>query len=140
MKNTSSLLSKLSLLFLPIVLILACTIPKSVEESELVIPVSTGIQITYSDDHYSEPVDGRLIVLIAQHLDTEPRFQLRDDSKTCQGFGMDVNEWRAGVAMPFASNAFGYPVRNMEDLPTGDYYVQALFHKYETFNLSLIHI
>ena len=92
------------------------------------------ISITFPSEHYDEAVDGRLILLISDRNDTELRFQLRDDSKTCQAFGMDVNKWSPGVAMPFAMNSFGYPIRDMKDLPSGEYFVQALFHKYETFN------
>ena len=88
-----------------------------------------GISITFPSEHYDEAVDGRLILLISDRNDTELRFQLRDDSKTCQAFGMDVNKWSPGVAMPFAMNSFGYPIRDMKDLPSGEYFVQALFHK-----------
>ena len=92
------------------------------------------IKITYPTEHYTEAVDGRLILLIAKDIDSEPRFQLRDDAKTCQAFGMDVNEWKAETSLSFATNAFGYPVQNMEELPAGEYYAQVIFHKYETFN------
>ena len=134
------LIHQTNLLYLFAILLLctyACTAPTIITDTAketTAQATSNGIQISYPADHYAEAIDGRLIVLIAKNIETEPRFQLRDDVKTCQGFGMDVNEWKAGVAMPFADNAFGYPVRNMTDLPAGDYYVQALFHKYETFN------
>ncbi len=101
---------------------------------------SNGIQISYPTDHYNEVLDGRLILLITDQIETEPRFQLRDDSKTCQGFGMDVNEWKQGDVLAFEENAFGYPIHVMKDLPSGEYYVQILFHKYETFNRADGHL
>jgi hypothetical protein len=101
---------------------------------------SNGIQISYPTDHYNEGLDGRLILLITTQIETEPRFQLRDDSKTCQGFGMDINDWTPGDILPFDGNAFGYPIHAMKDLPSGEYFVQALFHKYETFNRADGHV
>ncbi|MES1220863.1 MAG: hypothetical protein ABUT20_35510, partial [Bacteroidota bacterium] len=31
---------------------------------------------------------------------------------------------------------FGYPIERLKDVPAGDYYVQVLMHKYETFHLK----
>lgn len=94
---------------------------------------TANISISFPSEHYDQALDGRMILLIAEQADTEPRFQLRDDSKTCQGFGMDVLGWQPGESLPFDVEAFGYPIQNMSELPSGEFYVQAVFHKYETF-------
>lgn len=92
------------------------------------------IQIPYPSEHYDAPLDGRLILLLSEKKEPELRFQLRDDSKTCQAFGMDVVDWQPGKALQFDNQAFGYPITNFNDLPSGEFFVQILFHKYETFN------
>ncbi len=92
------------------------------------------LQISYPTENYEETLDGRLIVLISKNVETEPRFQLRDDAKTCQAFGMDVNDWKAGENVSFDMNSFGYPISSFDDLPSGDFYIQVLFHKYEIFH------
>ncbi len=93
------------------------------------------ISIAFPSDHYDDPLDGRLILLIAKDTsETEPRFQLRDDAKTCQGFGVDVEGWAPDTPLVFDTAAYGYPIRNLSELPSGSYFVQAVFHKYETFN------
>lgn len=92
------------------------------------------IVIAYPEAHYEQALDGRLILLFSENADTEPRFQLRDDAKTCQGFGMDVENWEKGNTLAFNQDVFGYPIQDLQDLPSGAYYVQAVFHKYETFN------
>lgn len=92
------------------------------------------IQVSFTSEQYEEALDGRLIVLISEQIEKEPRFQLRDDSKTCQAFGMDVTNWKAGEPISFDTKAFGYPIRSFSELPSGEFYVQVLFHKYETFN------
>lgn len=95
---------------------------------------SATIEFPFPSEHYEEALDGRMIVLISEGIETEPRFQLRDDTKTCQGFGMDVEDWTPGESLQFDMSAFGYPIRNVGDLPAGEFYIQVLFHKYETFN------
>ncbi len=92
------------------------------------------IKIQYPTDHYSENLDGRLILLISDNDNSELRFQLSDKATTCQGFGMDVENWVKGKAINFDLSAFGYPIESFKDLPKGEYFIQALFHKYETFN------
>lgn len=101
---------------------------------------TSGILIPFPTEHYEEVLDGRLIILIADNNEKEPRFQLRDDSKTCQGFGMDINGWKVGEDCGFDLTAFGYPMQKMKDLPSGEYYIQGLFHKYETFNRADGHV
>ncbi len=110
----------------------ACTNP--INSDQKADTSTVDIQFPYPADHYEEALDGRLILLISDDAETEPRFQLRDDSKTCQGFGMDVEDWKPGENQSFDGAAFGYPIQSMADLPAGDYIVQAVFHKYETFN------
>ena len=91
-------------------------------------------------EHYKEALDGRLIILISKEIETEPRFQLRDDPKTCQGFGMDITDWKPNETQQFDMEAFGYPIRSFKDLPSGAFFVQVLFHKYETFNRADGHV
>ena len=83
--------------------------------------------------------DGRLILLLSNNDEREPRFQLSDGPDTQLGFGIDVEAWSVGQPAVFTDTVFGYPLRSTADIPPGDYYVQALLHKYETFNLASGH-
>lgn len=98
------------------------------------------IRITYPSDHYQEALDGRLVLMISSHNDTDLRFQLSDNVTSCQAFGMDIENWVPGTSQTFDLNAFGYPIQDFDDLPAGEYFVQALFHKYETFNRADGHV
>ncbi|MAQ75222.1 MAG: hypothetical protein CL613_02680 [Aquimarina sp.] len=134
MKNSNPACAKISLLTIAILTlcISSCTETKdtarTTDDSN-----SVDIQIAYPTAHMDQPLDGRLILLLAENNDTEPRFQLRDDAKTCQAFGMDVLDWKPGEPLQWDSKAFGYPIQNFKELPDGDFFVQVLFHKYETF-------
>ncbi len=84
-----------------------------------------------------QPVlDGRLLLLISANNNKEPRFQISDATNTQMVFGKDVESWQKGSTQLVSEDAFGYPVERISQVPAGDYYVQALVHKYETFNLK----
>ena len=46
---------------------------------------------------------------------------------------------KAGEERTFDAAVLGYPLESLSNLPPGDYTVQALLHKYETFRLSTGH-
>ena len=81
----------------------------------------------------NEPLDGRLLLLISNNNSEEPRLQISEDLNTQQVFGVDVDGWRAGQTRTVDQTAFGYPLRSLSQVPAGDYWVQALLHRYETF-------
>lgn len=83
-----------------------------------------------------DALDGRLLLLISTNNEQEPRFQINEDLTTQQVFGVNVDGWKAGQAIVVDQNAFGYPVRSLTLIPAGEYWVQALLHRYETFRRS----
>lgn len=81
-----------------------------------------------------EPVDGRVLLLIAPlENEREPRFQVNGTLSSAQVFGLTVDGWKPGDEAVFNGEIFGYPRTSLNDLPAGEYNVQALLHKYETF-------
>ena len=79
------------------------------------------------------PIDGRLLLLISTNADEEPRNQINEDLNTQQVFGIDVDGWKPGEKKTVDQSAFGYPRRTLANIPPGEYTVQALLHRYETF-------
>ena len=100
---------------------------------------SVNYTITIANDLTDAPLDGRLMLLISSNDSAEPRFQVSDNAATQLVYGMDVEGMTAGSTLEFDNESFGYPLEHLSDLPAGDYYVQALLHTYETFNLSTGH-
>ncbi|MEZ4773509.1 MAG: alpha/beta hydrolase-fold protein [Bacteroidia bacterium] len=80
--------------------------------------------------------DGRLFLLISTNDENEPRFLVVDGPSSQQVWGMDVEGLRPGIVTTFISDGIGYPLASLKDLPAGDYFVQGLFHRYETFHLA----
>lgn len=98
-------------------------------------PVKSGLRFAISFAAGLEPgsVDGRLLLLISADGAREPRFQISDGPGTQVVFGMDVDGWKPGTNAFVDESAFGYPLKSLAELPPGDYWVQALLNRYETY-------
>jgi hypothetical protein len=79
------------------------------------------------------PVNGRVIVLLSTDGETEPRFQVRAGVQAIQIFGVEVQAMSPGDSVHIDQSVYGYPVKSLADLPPGEYWVQAVLHRYETF-------
>jgi hypothetical protein len=95
--------------------------------------------ISYDSALGEEGFDGRLLVLIGTESDREPRFQINDSDQTGIVFGVDVENWMPGETITIDPDTFAYPVGSVGEIPAGEYMIQALLHKYETFDLSTGH-
>jgi len=87
------------------------------------------------------PLDGRLLLLVAKDAAREPRFQISDTSlRTAQVFGLDVEALVAGREVVFDADIPGFPLDSLSMLQPGEYSVQALLHRYETFRRADGHV
>ncbi len=108
------------------------------QNAELSRAQNLGVQflISFPETSVKEALDGRLLLLVSTDSSREPRFQISEDLTTQQVFGIDVEGLKPGQEAIVGANAFGYPVRNLAQVPRGEYTVQALLHRYETFKRS----
>ncbi len=97
---------------------------------------SVRFTISFPESSSKEPLDGRVLLLIATDNSREPRFQISEDLNTQQVFGVDVDGLKPGQEATVDAKAFGYPLRSLSQVPAGEYWVQALLHRYETFKRS----
>ncbi|HEX9659020.1 MAG TPA: hypothetical protein VGA18_01930, partial [Rhodothermales bacterium] len=95
--------------------------------------------VSYSDSAGIDPVDGRVILLLSTSAETEPRFQVNARVTSAQVFGLDVEGLGPNDEALIDASVFGYPTESLASIAAGEYYVQAVLHKYETFNLSTGH-
>lgn len=96
---------------------------------------AAGLEVALSFDEKSsaKPLDGRVLLLIATDGEREPRFQVSGRLGSAQVFGVDVDGLAPGESAVIATGVFGYPLRDLADLPPGEYFVQGVLHRYETF-------
>ena len=92
--------------------------------------------VQLSEQAVSEAHDGRVILIITPDGEKEPRFQVKQSYDAPQIFGVNVDGLAPGESVEIAPGILGFPARDMNDVPAGEYYVQAVLHKYDTFNLS----
>jgi hypothetical protein len=92
--------------------------------------------VRFPAERSAEPLDGRMLLLISSDDSAEPRFQVNDGPGTQLVFGLDVEGLDPGEEAVFDGSVFGYPLKSLGDLPAGEYWVQALLNRYETFHLA----
>ncbi len=93
-------------------------------------------RVNISNELHTAALDGRLLLLLSTNNKSEPRFQISDAASTQLVFGIDIENWQSGTSQLIDMHAFGYPIERLKDIPAGDYYVQVLLNKYETFHLK----
>jgi len=87
-------------------------------------------EVTYAETVDPGPLTGRLIVAVAKDNSVEPRLQANSFGRSTPFFGIDVEGWKAGEVAKLGGDTLGYPVDRLNDLPAGDYYVQAVLNVY----------
>ena len=92
--------------------------------------------VSFPKARSGKPLDGRIFLLLSTDPSAEPRMQIDDSVRTQMMFGMDVDGMQPGQTVTVDDSANGYPIRSLRDVPPGDYYVQAVLHRYETFHRS----
>ncbi|MEP1383735.1 MAG: alpha/beta hydrolase-fold protein [Paraglaciecola sp.] len=80
--------------------------------------------------------DGRLILILAASNKLEPMYQVNSSFDGAQIFGINVEGFKRGETKTIGNDVLGFPAKNIESIPKGEYYVQAVLHKYQTFNLA----
>ncbi len=92
--------------------------------------------VKINNNLHTENFDGRLLLLFSNNNAAEPRFQISDALTTQIILGKNVDQWAIGATQSIAQEAYGFPKERLSEIPAGDYYVQVLLHKYETFKLK----
>src|SRR5271163_1009842 len=90
--------------------------------------------VSFTNQQSAEPLDGRLLLILSTDPTAEPRLQISNSVRTQMIFGLDVDAVKPGQSISLDEAAFGYPVRYLNDVHPGDYFIQVVLHKYETFH------
>ncbi|HEY0739914.1 MAG TPA: hypothetical protein VGD40_00580 [Chryseosolibacter sp.] len=99
----------------------------------------TRFTVSFTKEMADQAQDGRLLLLISHNDKAEPRNQINDGLTTQLVFGLDVEGMKPGDEISIGDEAFGFPIRSISEIPKGDYFVQALLNRYETFKLKTGH-
>ena len=98
----------------------------------------TSFSIAIPATRGGDALDGRIILLLSRDLTREPRTHVEPNQPLDSPylFGLNVDGMAPGHAVLIADDAFGWPAERLSEVPTGDYLVQAVLNRYETFHLA----
>ncbi len=100
----------------------------------LLAPAGAQITVSFPARVSSKPLDGRVLLMLSNDPSAEPRMQINDTPKSQIVFGTTVDGLAPDRAVTINGSAAGYPVRSLNDVPPGDYFVQAVLNIYQTFH------
>src|SRR6266849_2421370 len=97
-----------------------------------------GFAFSFPTTRSLQPLDGRVLLFISDDGKTEPRTQTDHyrANSTRPIFGVDVDGLKPGENVVVDNSIVGWPARSLKDVPAGDYWVQAVLTRYETFHRS----
>ena len=98
--------------------------------------------VSFPAGRSAQPLDGRVLLFISEVGTSEPRNQSDQyrANSTRPIFGVDVDGLKPGEAVTIDDRIVGWPLRSVSDMPPGDYFVQALLNRYETFHRGDGHV
>lgn len=108
-----------------------CSLFASGEKSQ---PSPLKFEISFSSKVHSEPITGRVYIMLTKNEKYEPRLQV--STHGIPFFGKDIIGLKPGKTEIIDENEFGYPVESLRDIPAGEYYLQSFVNIYTKFKRS----
>jgi hypothetical protein len=103
----------------------------------LLFPAALAAQsftVTFPREVSAQPLDGRVLLCLSTDSSDDPCNQIDDTPRSQIVFGLTVDGWQPGQPAVVDASDWGYPIRSLKDVPPGEYFVQAVLNKYETFH------
>jgi hypothetical protein len=120
--------------FILAILVIILVLPIAGNSNEKESKAKLRFSISFPAELSKESFDGRMLLMISANDEAEPRFQINDGLDTQLIFGIDVEGLKPSESAMIDSKVFGYPLKSIAKIPAGEYWVQGLLHKYETFH------
>lgn len=101
-------------------------------------PKKTQFSVSFPQMASTTPLDGRVVLLLSKDKSREPRSHVAENEMLVAPylFGMNVEGLAPDKAVVLDEQAFGWPASSLGAVPAGEYYVQAVLNRYETFHLA----
>ncbi len=99
-----------------------------------VFAAGPAFNVSFPKERSAAALDGRLLLVLSTDPSAEPRLQIDNTPKSQMLFGMDVEALAPGQTARMDDSAWGYPVRSLSQIKPGEYFVQVVLHRYETFH------
>jgi len=100
------------------------------QNSTAVVPPAAKFEVSFPASVDRGPITGRVFVIITRNGLTDPRFQAGSYGGSVPFFGLDVEALSPGQNAVIDRSVLGFPLSSLNDIPAGDYYVQAVLNVY----------
>jgi hypothetical protein len=96
--------------------------------------------VSFIPQAHEGPLDGRVFVMITRHVDkvAEPRLQIGRTGVPF--FGRDVERLAPEQVISIGPDDLGTPIESIAEIPSGDYFVQAMVVVYTEFHRADGHV
>jgi len=90
---------------------------------------TTRFEIFFPKEVNANPLDGHIVLVLANNDNDEPRYQVSFmTAQSQQMFGIDVDALAPGSSAVIDASTLGYPAESLNEVPAGDYWVQAVLN------------
>lgn len=93
-------------------------------------PAEARFEISYPAALDNGPLTGRVFVIISKSDRVEPRLQAGSYQASVPFWGLDVDALKPGANAVLDAGVLGFPLKSLNEIPAGEYYVQALLNVY----------
>lgn len=124
--------SRLAKLILPVVVLLCTTEFTGVRAQQQ--NGKLRFEVTFAKSVRDQPLTGRMFICIDPKNDNEPRIDAynfaRKRDPRVPFFSTDIDQLQPGQVAVIDNKSLAYPLQSLDELKSGDYYVQALLNVY----------
>lgn len=139
-KQEEKLKKKIYGIMLILFFVILSGIPNPCLFSQPIHPSRLRFEVTLQPSLQKEAVTGRLIVILSNAAKDKPSDLAIRSWRSSPFFGIDVENFEPGNTAHIDENVLGYPLKSLSDVPSGDYFAQALLITYSRFQRADGHV
>ena len=87
------------------------------------------IAISFSEEISTKKLDGRMLLMLSNNDEKEPRFQIGEGLNNQLIFGMNVDQLAANQEIVFDETIFGFPIKSLQNIYQNHNGLEAIFAK-----------
>jgi hypothetical protein len=118
----------------------ACALSACMSGPATTSPNHVRFEISFPASVRTQPVTGRMYLMISADSAPEPRLSGDDFIASTPLFGVDVTGLAPGQTAEIDDTTRSYPVASLSAIPAGDYWVQAVLSVYTEFHRADGHV
>jgi hypothetical protein len=123
--------SELRMIFTILLLLCIGVLPVAGKDA----PSEFRFEISFPSSLRTDSITGRVYLIIARRSSPEPRFQVRRASGV-PFFGKNIEHLEPNMPAVIDEGVFGFPLKSIKEIPSGDYFIQGFINIYTEFKRS----